>query len=350
MTLKKHLSAAVCVLLCVLLLCSCGQGAAPSPGTDPVPEEPTEQSSDEAPVPAENGGTEEPASSETVEPAEPAEEELPAAYDPRPEGTSAVREQQWGICWAMAGISTMESALIRQKLADPSIQLSTEDVLWWANVNERGGWASQRRNDGGYSLAVCGYLTTAGARSLQDIPDLGKPSDPDDVITNFYGEGENQRPENYDTAPVLFEATGVAFYENPTMEEIKRAILACGAVGTTMCDDPEMFNEETAAQWQPWNELSSANHAVSIVGWDDAFPKESFLPARDGSLPEKDGAWLIKNSYGTSYGSDGGFLHVSYEDGYVFNDLLCPSYAVASAAAPTGDKRHMLDEFGPVNL
>ncbi|MBR6951269.1 MAG: hypothetical protein IKH56_06030 [Oscillospiraceae bacterium] len=90
MTCKKHLSAAVCVLLCVLLLCSCGQGAAPSPGADPVPEEPTEQSSDETPVPAKNGGAEEPESSETADPVEPAEEELPAAYDPLPAGAGAL--------------------------------------------------------------------------------------------------------------------------------------------------------------------------------------------------------------------------------------------------------------------
>ena len=49
--------------------------------------------------------------------------------------------------------------------------------------------------------------------------------------------------------------------------------------------------------WQ----IQSANHAVCIVGWDDSFPKESFL---EGHQPPADGAFLVKNSWGAATNSD----------------------------------------------
>ena len=37
-----------------------------------------------------------------------------------------------------------------------------------------------------------------------------------------------------------------------------------------------------------------------VVGWDDNYSKDNF---RDGVKPEKDGAWLIRNSWGDGTGS-----------------------------------------------
>ena len=39
-----------------------------------------------------------------------------------------------------------------------------------------------------------------------------------------------------------------------------------------------------------------ANHGVTIVGWDDNYPKENFV---EGHQPDKNGAWLVKNSWGS---------------------------------------------------
>ena len=39
-----------------------------------------------------------------------------------------------------------------------------------------------------------------------------------------------------------------------------------------------------------------ANHAVTIIGWDDNYPKENFLAEHQ---PPEDGAWLVRNSWGS---------------------------------------------------
>ena len=67
-------------------------------------------------------------------------------------------------------------------------------------------------------------------------------------------------------------------------------------------------------------------HAVSVVGWDDNYPKENFSGSISGT-PKENGAWIIKNSWGT-YTGDRGYFYISYEDVWLFDKIFGPSYAI----------------------
>ncbi len=63
-----------------------------------------------------------------------------------------------------------------------------------------------------------------------------------------------------------------------------------------------------SSKWAHYtNEPSGSNHAVTIVGWDDNYPKENFL---EGKQPPENGAFLIKNSWGAE--TNGGFENNGY--------------------------------------
>ena len=78
------------------------------------------------------------------------------------------------------------------------------------------------------------------------------------------------------------------------------------AVSVSMRWEGDQWNP--TAYWKPstyayyYNGTAGTNHLVAVVGWDDSFPASNF-----STTPAGNGAWLVKNSWGTGWG-DGGLL------------------------------------------
>ena len=73
------------------------------------------------------------------------------------------------------------------------------------------------------------------------------------------------------------------------------------------------------------------NHDVTLIGWDDTVPKERFrveftFKTEDGIVheadytPQGDGAWIVRNSWGSDYHAGGDF-YISYYDALVSTDI-----------------------------
>lgn len=100
-------------------------------------------------------------------------------------------------------------------------------------------------------------------------------------------------------------------------QTVKQLIMKYGSCAVSYYHDDRFINSN-AAYYQ--GIVRTPNHSVTIVGWDDNYSKDKF-----GSLlslyakPSRNGAWLIKNSYGTSFGKNG-YMWLSYEDTSLFYD------------------------------
>lgn len=71
------------------------------------------------------------------------------------------------------------------------------------------------------------------------------------------------------------------------------------------------FSGENNSVWAQYTyEVKLSNHAVTVVGWDDDFSKENFM---EGHRPPEDGAWIVRNSWGDTWGMDG-YFYLSYYD------------------------------------
>jgi hypothetical protein len=104
---------------------------------------------------------------------------------------------------------------------------------------------------------------------------------------------------------------------------MKEAILKYGALVAGYHVNPykPYYNPKTFANYV--NESLTSNHEISVVGWDDDFSADNFL-----IKPDCDGAWIVKNSWGTGWGEEG-FFYISYYDKSFLGDSNVFSYAAA---------------------
>lgn len=99
------------------------------------------------------------------------------------------------------------------------------------------------------------------------------------------------------------EETNEYTYNPAGTQAIKDMLMQKRGVQIAFCADSSIPNQETEGEFisknwahYTYNEEASANHAVTIIGWDDSYPKENFVEDHN---PPADGAWLVKNSWGS---------------------------------------------------
>ena len=121
--------------------------------------------------------------------------------------------------------------------------------------------------------------------------------------------------ESYELpSPAGKDEDGTYVYNEAGTNAIKEQLLAKRGVGIAFHADSSMPGQDTegdkyiSENWAhyTWEQLSM-NHGVCIVGWDDNYPKENFVA---GHQPPADGAWLVKNSWGSAENSE------FYNNGY----------------------------------
>lgn len=215
---------------------------------------------------------------------------LPERYSLVDEGyvTPLADQQTSGNCWAFASIAALESCIL--KASNITYDLSEENMKNLIEYYSDYGW-DMDTNEGGYDEMAIAYLTSW----------LGPVFESEDKFDDYSL-----------ISPVM---NSMAHIQNvlylgrssPTDNDaIKEAILTYGAVATGMYYDSYNL-ASNGAYYYSGN--SFANHAVCIVGWDDNYSRENFL-----RTPRGDGAWIVKNSWGESWG-DNGYFYASYYDG-----------------------------------
>ncbi len=78
------------------------------------------------------------------------------------------------------------------------------------------------------------------------------------------------------------------------------------------------------------------------MGWDDNYSKDNF---NANIRPSKNGAWLIKNSWG-DYNSEGGYFWISYEDKTLMSDI--DNFSIKGGKKPNDDEKMYQHDYASI--
>lgn len=193
-----------------------------------------------------------------------------------------VRDQgYWGSCWAFSAMAAYESSY--KIIYGQAINASEEYVV---NCFNSGGW------DGGWPYKVFMWMTIMKRNAADEtaLPYSGPPQNCPSwtPMSKFY-------------AIKWGMVDAAKFNAVPDVTKIKEALCKYGVISTTLYAN-DMFKHYTGGYFfgfqSSTNDYAAINHAVAIIGWDDSI-----------------GCWLIKNSWGTDWGTECGY---NTERGYMW--------------------------------
>ena len=209
------------------------------------------------------------------------------SYDLRDENklTSIRNQLECGACWTFATYAAFESYLMPGENRDFS-----ENHMKNTHGFDNGPC------DGGHIQMSSAYLTRWGGP-------VNESDDPYHDWDDRPSPGGTVQKHVYEIQ-WLPDRTG-----SQDNDAIKSALVNYGAVMTSMRWEDDSYDFSTSSYYYSGSDVG--NHGVAIVGWDDNYSRTKFSPSAPGN-----GAFLIRNSWGTDFG-DGGYFYISYYDSIV---------------------------------
>ena len=286
-------------------------------------------------------------------------EALEKSYDLRDEGlvTSVKNQGLTGTCWAFGTMSSIESNIIKQGLATAdTLDLSERHLAWFKNHGEDNNedkslyagndtyisnftWQKLLESDPYYkyiefllddnginkddfaSYSRGGFNTEAASILFRNYGITTENEVPFGSVTynnfNYIGlmggvEDDKRTLSNYqlENQTILSPTQIDGEFQPSGVEEVKHALMENGVVDFAYysSDEDKYLNPEKTAIYV--SEYNLPDHDVSIVGWDDTYSKTNF---NSENQPPENGAWIVKNSWGTEWGNEG-YFYLSYYD------------------------------------
>ena len=269
-------------------------------------------------------------------------------------------------CWAFSLLKSLETNKALQRgLRD--IEDFSERHMDFATsrtfidgTNDAG--FNREVGQGGLLVVGLAYLTNGqGAVLEEDMPFKNEEKkiylneidkNVDTIVNDYYNfptvHKEYERDAKGNTISVRYKKANGSLYTDEELKAlrymIKEHLVTKGAISTmTGGNYTEYYNDSNVFRATAYNCNTNTrirDHAITIVGWDDNYPKEYF---GDGNMPSTDGAYIVLNTYGEN-SFNNGYLYISYEDFFIEEEL----YGIGSTGDVDYDKLYQNDYYGGI--
>ncbi|MDR1019439.1 MAG: lectin like domain-containing protein [Synergistaceae bacterium] len=232
---------------------------------------------------------------------------LPRKFDLRILGyvTPAKDQGNGNDCWAYTATGSMESTYLRK--TGKALDLSEKHLSWFAYSSGQNAFTGDA-SGGGFDNNSVALL----ARWIGPVLESAT-------------SGKYRLSEDEADYPAILHLENAYFlglefiddgdlYLKPDDDTKKRLVYENGAISAGMysggLNTNSRYYDKLNSAWFYNGEKRHPDHSVLIVGWDDDYPRTNFSAQNQ---PYGDGAWLIKNSWGSTFGQNG-YFWISYED------------------------------------
>ncbi len=251
---------------------------------------------------------------------------IPSAYRTDNTLLTEIKNQNpFGACWAFSTMASCEVSLAKKYGLEPaSLDLSERALCYFFyNLKDINDPQGNTLND--YHTAILGtehdIYQLGGNVPMASIflANWGGPVDEAKapysrlVEIGKYGNLTTDETKGDDALdPALcydasYHVQNVRLIDKTDSNGIKQAIMDNGIVSRSYYHRDSYLNSSTGA-YNSGKTYSNTNHAITLIGWNDDYSRENFT-----NMPDENGAWLVRNSWGSSFG-DGGYMWISYED------------------------------------
>ena len=256
--------------------------------------------------------------------------QLPAHYGSMEKD---VRDQNpFGTCWAFAGTGSFEYAV--DKKTGSNTDYSEEHMIQRLSKNGDTGYQITSKDTGGNEYMYSGYFTSGYGPVSDSLFPYDTTKSTLQIIPSILNAKGNYRATDVQFFKTTDDANGALNSE--TVNTVKQAVYNNGSVTCGITWDSSMIQEDKVSYYNnDDNARNDSNHEVLIVGWDDDYSADHFEDVT------KNGAWLVRNSWGNNIG-DNGYFWVSYQDKSLIPSCTIRSYEEVS----DDDTIYNLDESG----
>ena len=265
-----------------------------------------------------------------------------------PDNIVVKNQQTTNSCWTFASLGMLESTLalmnyknginpIVYDFSERHMEYATSDTF--KDGTNKNGF-HRKVDSGGNSNTFEAYLTNGtGAISEKEMP-----------FENNIDLIELSKIQNVNVITQLNDAINFPTYkatEDKTQikQQMKQHISDYGGIYTQIygssLNNNECYNNKTGALYCDDDTKYQINHSVLIVGWDDNYSKDNFIESKK---PQNNGAWIIKNSWGTEQR-----YNLEEMKNFIFKQLAdkCAEYGWTSAdMIPDEIAKKVFEELG----